>query len=158
MCPQARTTRRDTGVRPGTDFSFLRVPPCFVPRGWSNEPRDLEMCLGLHLHEHYTSFPQTFSPILSYMGIAEWSGSLVSEGSSLDPDFYLITSDDQVYRLDTSIELLPLLVSMKKQANRIMGYKRTLGHGMQMLLEHPDLEWVPLEQDEWIERCTQATS
>ena len=92
------------------------------------------------------------------MGVAASSGCLVSEGCPLDPDFYLITSDDQVFRLDTAIELLTLLVWMREQIRTLTDEKGGLYVGLESLLEHPELEWTRLDQDEWMERCTQATS
>ena len=158
ICLQTKTVRRDTGVKPGTDFSYHKVPGCLIPTGWTNDPYELEASLGLNLHEYYSSFPPTFSPVLSYMGVAPWTGCLVSEGSFLDPDFYLITSDDQVFRLDTSIELLPLLVWMKEHGRTLADENGGMPVGLESLLEHPELEWHRLDQDEWRERCTQATS
>ena len=158
MCTQAKTVRRDTGVKPGTEFSFYQIPPCLIPYGWTNDPYELEASLGLDLHYHYSSFPQTFSPVLSYMGVAASTAFLVSEGSPLDPDFYLITSDDQVFRLDTAIEPLLLIVWMKEHVRTLKDEKGGMSVGLESLLEHPELEWQQLDQDEWAERCTQATS
>ena len=158
MKTQAKTTRQDIGLKPGTDFSFHRVPPCLVPRYWSNDPRDLELSLGLDLHREYTSFPQNFAPVLSYMGEAGWSGWLICDGSGFDQDFYLVLSDDQVFRLDTSIELLPLLVIMKEQTKDTIAKDGEMAFALKWLLEHPDLVWQQMDQDEWMERCTQATS
>ena len=75
-----------------------------------------------------------------------------------DPDFYLVISD-QVLRLETKIELLPLLMLMKEQAdNKVKGENGETPLGLKSLLEHPGLAWDRLEQDEWTEICTQATS
>ena len=82
----------------------------------------------------------------------------MSEGSFHDPDFYLIASDDQVFRLDTSIELLPLLVWMREHIRTLADENGGMPVGLESLLEHPELEWVQLGQDEWTERCPQATS
>ena len=158
MCLQAKTTRRDTEVKPGTEFTYHRIPGCLIPHGWTNDPFELEASLGLNLHYHYSSFPQAFSPVLSYMGVVASAACLVSEGSPLDPDFYLITFDDQVFRLDTAIELLPLLVWMREQIMTLMERNGGMHVGLESLLEHPELEWVQLRQDEWMERCTHATS
>ena len=145
-------------MKRGTEFSFHNIPPCLIPRGWTNDPRELEACLGLNLHGYYSSFPAEFSPVLCYMGVAEWSAYLVCEGSDFDPDFYLITSDDRVFRLDTAIELLHLIVWMKAQVDAVPGDERETTCGLRLLLENPVLEWQELCQDEWTERCTQATS
>ena len=158
MCLQAKTTRKDTGVKPGTQFSYHRVPPCLVPRYWSNNPAALERSIGMELHNHYSSFPQTFSPVLSYEGEAGWSGYLVCEGSSFDPDFFLVVSDKQVFRLDTLINLLPLLVIMKEQTKDTIGKNGEMPFGLKWLLEHEDLEWRQVDRDEWTGRCTHATS
>ena len=148
MCCQAKTTRKDTGVKLSTQFSYHRVPPCLVPRYWSNCPAELERYLGIEFHTYYSLLPQTFSPVLSYMGEAGWSGYLVCDGSTFDPDFFLVLSDGQVFRLDTSIELLPLLVIMREQTNDTIGEHGELPFGLKWLLEHPDLEWQQVDQDE----------
>ena len=82
------------------------------------------------------------------MGEAGWSGYLVCDGSTLDPDFFLVLSDDQVFRLDTSIELLPLLVLMREQTSDTIGENGEPPFGLKWLLEHPDLEWQRMDQDE----------
>ena len=92
------------------------------------------------------------------MGVAAPTACLVSEGSHLDPDFYLITSDDQVFRLDTAIELLPLIVWMREQIRTLTERKGAMYVGLESLLEHPELEWVQLGQDGGAERCAWATS
>ena len=159
MCvTQTKTVRRDTGVKPGTDFAFLQIPPCLVPHGWSNDPSELEASLGLNLHESYSAFPETFVPVLSYMGVAPSTGCLVSDGSKVDPEFYLVTSDDRVFRLDTVIETLPLLVWMREHIRTLAEVYGGMTVGLESLLEHPELEWVLLTQDEWMERSSQATS
>ena len=145
MCTQAKTVRRDTGVKPGTEFSFYKIPPCLIPYGWTNDPYELEASLGWNLHDHYSSFPQTFSPVLSYMGIAASTACLVSEGSPLDPDFYLITSDGEVSRLDTAIELLLLVVWMREHIRTLKERNGGMHVGLESLLEHPELEWHRLD-------------
>ena len=82
----------------------------------------------------------------------------MSEGSFHDPDFYLIASDDQVFRLDTSIELLPLLVWMREHIGTLADKNGGMPVGLESLLEHPELEWHRLDQDERMERFTQAAS
>lgn len=151
----------------GTEFSFHKIPSYLIPRGWSNDPRDLEVSLDLDLHLDYASFPRKISPVLSFIA-AGWWGHLFCEGSNVfDPDFYLALSDYEVYRLDTKIELMPLLVCMKEQADQVVGEKVEDGvmdkkggmpHGLKALLKHPELDWYELGQDEVTEVCTQATS
>lgn len=156
MRTQAKTVRHDTGLKPGTEFSFYKIPRCLIPYGWTNDPYELEASLGWNLHDHYSSFSQTFSPVLSYMGLAASTACLVSEGS-LDPDFYLIASDDQVFRLDTAIEPLLLIVWMREQVRTLRERNGGMHVGLESLLEHPELEWNRLDQHEWKERGTQAT-
>ena len=138
-------------------MSFYQIPPCLIPCGWTNDPYELEASLGWNLHDRYSSFPQKFTPVLSYMGVAASSACLVSEGSPLDPDFWLITSEDQVFRLETAIELLPLIVWMREHIRNLTDEKGEGQVGLESLLEHPELEWVQLEQDGWVEKCTNAT-
>ena len=147
-CLQTKTTRQDTGVTLGTGFSYHKVPGCLIPYGWTNDPVELEASLGLNLHNHYPSFPQQFSPVLSYMGVVPRTACLVSDGSPLDPDFHLITSDYQVFRLDTAIELLPLIVWMREEIRTLTEKKGAMYVGLESLLEHPELEWHRLDQDE----------
>ena len=82
------------------------------------------------------------------MGLAPPRACLVSDGSPLDPDFYLITSNDQVFRLDTAIELLQLIVWMREHIRTLRDQKGGTHIGLESLLEHPELEWVQLGQDE----------
>lgn len=148
LCPQVKTVRRDIGVKPGTEFTYHKVPGCLVPYGWSNDPYELETSLGLNMHNHYPSFPQKFSPVLSYMGVTPRAAWLVFDGSPLDPDFYLITSDDQVLRLDTAIDLLLLMAWMRGHIRTLAEANGGMPVGLESLLEHPELEWVQLGLDE----------
>lgn len=159
-------------MKPGTEFSFHKLPPCLIPPGWTNAPQELEVSLGLELHEEFASFPRNVSPVLAYTqpGGHGWWAHLLCEGSDVfDPDFYLAMSDYQVYRLETRIELMLLLACMKEEADRIFGAGKenscsVMGDGKGMpldlksLLEHPELEWYELGQDDLTEICTQATS
>lgn len=155
------TTREDTTVKPGTRFTFHNINPSLIPRGWSNDPYDLEGCLGLKLHDEHTTFPRRISPVLAYSEDAEsdcW-GHLLCEGSDVfDPDFYLVLSDQRVFRLETEIELIPLLVCMKEQADIVVGEEGDMAFGPKALLEHPGLDWYEFRQDDLTETCTQATS
>lgn len=158
---QTITTREDIIVKPGTEFTFHNINPSLIPRGWSNDPYDLEGCLGLKLHDEHTTFPRRISPVLAYSGDEESDlcGHLMCEGSDVfDPDLYLVLSDRRAFRLETEIELIPLLVCMKEQANVFVCDKGEMPFGLKALLEHPGLDWYEFRQDELTDICTQATS
>ena len=94
------------------------------------------------------------------MGASGSSAFLVCDGEDPEPDFFLITSHDRVFRLDTGIELLTLIVWIKAQVDAVAREEHASSTtcGLRLLLEHPQLDWVLLTQDEWMERSSQATS
>lgn len=116
----------------------------------------------MNIHDEHTTFPRRISPVLAYTGEdaeSDWCGHLLCEGSDVfDPDFYVVLSDQRVFRLETEIELMPLLECMKEQADVVVGEEGEMAFGLKALLEHPRLDWYEFRQDELSETCTQATS
>lgn len=140
-------------MKPGSNFSFYKVPPCLIPSGWTNDPLELECFLGMKLHDYYTSLPQTVSPVIAYTENMVWHSYLLCEGSDLfDPDFYLVTFNQRVFRLDTKIELIPLLVCMKEGAVNVPAKNGEMPLALKSLLEHPELDWHLLGPDEWTDK------
>lgn len=141
---QAKTTRNDSGVEVGTEFNHFKVPPHLVPRGWTNDPHHLELCVGSNLHKDYIDFPKACTPILASSG--QW-GYLIEAGGK----FYVSTYKNELFRLNTSIELAQLLEHMREQAG---GSAEKAGDVRfePKLLEHSALDWFALGQAEWTEK------
>ncbi len=140
ICSQARTTREDSNVNPGTEFTYFKVHPHLIPRGWTNDPQELEVCIGLNLHKEYTSLPPVCRPILSFKGNSGYLEYLVRA----EDEIYLISTIDHVFRLETSADLARLLECVREQADK----KGESAFGP-TVLDHPKLDWYRLEEDEW---------
>lgn len=107
----------------------------------------------MKLYEYYTSFPITVSPVLAYTENMVWHSFLLCEGSDLfDSDFYLVTFNQKVYRLDTRIELMPLLVCMREGTVNAPVKNGEMPLVLKTLLEHPELDWHLLGPDEWTDK------
>lgn len=107
----------------------------------------------MRLHEYYTSFPTTVAPVLVYTEYMVWHSFLLCEGSDVfDPDFYLVTFNQQVYRLETKIELIPLLACMKEGTVNVPVKNGEMPSVLKTLLEHPELDWHLLGADEWTDK------
>ena len=107
----------------------------------------------MKLHEDYTSFPQNISPVITYMGNMVWQSYLLCDGSNVfDPVFYLVTFNQRVFRLDTSIELVPLLVCIKEGTVNHPGKNGEMPLALKTLLEHPELDWHELGPDQWTDK------
>ena len=141
-------------MKPGTEFSYVQVPSHLIPRGWTNDPRDLERCLGwsLRLHENYLNFPKVCTPILrcsysQYGFDGTWRGDLASAGGRI----YLYTHTSDLFRLETSIKLSTLLDTIKEQAHIDVGSEDGMPPEAK-LLQHSALHWHLLGNCEWTEK------
>ena len=130
-------------MKPGTEFHYIKVPHHLVPRGWTNDPYELEEYLALELHEDYIPFPSTYTPVLLYTEHDKWWALLVRAGL----ETYVYTCFSQLFRLKTPVELTRILKCMGEPNGSEKFVEGEMPEHSKFL-NHPELDWHQIVEDE----------